>query len=191
MHIDPRHTPAALDIANANNYTTSDGFRGSKPLTVRKANTYMARQSVPEAPIDETAYAINAEVEANAEAPKPKPRQNRNTYTIPVTVPTALHEMLVARAESEQTNATQIARRLLADYVNYTLPLLAQRAPKRKFATKEDAIAFRKDRNARAKALLAALDSGEIDEAMLARFLAAQGNGAVPVTASEPEAVPA
>lgn len=167
----------------------------------------MARQSTPEAPIsevpaDETAAAVNAEVAANGstpdattgEAPKPKARQSRNTYTIPVTIPTALYDLLKAKAAETTpvTTAMQIARKLLADYVGYTLPLTPARAPKRKFATKEDAVAFRKDRNARAKALLAALDAGEVDEAMLARFLAAQGNGAVaPVAASESEAASA
>lgn len=130
--------------------------------------------------------------EATPAKPKAK-RQNRNTYTVPVTVPTDLHKLLLAKAEEDKTNVTQIARQLLAGYVSYTLPLVPARVPKQKFANKEDAAKYRKDRNARAKALLAALDAGEVSEETLAKYLAAQ-TAAKPAEAAapaEPEAVTA
>lgn len=134
--------------------------------------------------------------EGTAEAKAKAKRQNRNTYTVPVTVPTELHKMLLAKAEEDKTNVTQIARKLLAGYVSYTLPLVPARAPKKKFESKEDAAKYRKDRNARAKALLAALDAGEVSEETLAKYLAAQAAAkptteAAPEQATEPEAVPA
>lgn len=122
------------------------------------------------------------ETPTNGTAPQAKAkRQNRNTNTVPITLPAALKDMLKAKADEEKTTVAQIARNLLAGYVNYTLPVLPARAPQRKFASKEDAAKFRKERNAKAKALLAALDSGEIDESTLAKFLAAQAaNGSKP-----------
>jgi hypothetical protein len=120
-------------------------------------------------------------------APAKAKRQNRNTNTVPITLPAALKELLNTKATEEKTTVAQIARNLLAGYVNYTLPVLPARAPKRKFANKEEAANFRKERNAKAKALLAALDSGEIDESTLAKFLAAQAaNGNTPA-ATAPE----
>lgn len=137
--------------------------------------------AVAEAPTDSApeGESTQAATEGTAtEGDKPK-RGKRNTYTMPVTIPNELHAILLDKAKADNKNATQMVREVLAGYVNYTLPVTPERAPRRKFASKEEAVRFRKERNVKAKALLAALDSGEIDESVLAKFLAAQrSNGA-------------
>lgn len=111
---------------------------------------------------------------ATAEAAKPKAK--RALVLVSISVPQGMKDILDKLASDSNTTTANLARTKLAELLDYTLPPM-KRERGHKFATeaerKEATAKKQKDRNAKASALLAALEAGELEADLtdiLARF---------------------
>lgn len=102
---------------------------------------------------------------AAGEAAK-KVKSPRALVLVSISVPQAMKDILDRLAEEQKTTTASVARAKLAQVLDFTLPPMKRERGK-KFATEAERKAFtaakQKDRNAKASALLAALEAGELE----------------------------
>lgn len=103
-----------------------------------------------------------------------KVKPKRTLVLVSISVPQAMKDILDKLAEESKTTTANLARTKLAEVLDFTLPPMKRERGK-KYATeaerKEATAAKQRDRNAKASALLAALEAGEL-EADLSEILA-------------------
>ena len=118
-----------------------------------------------ETPVDEQT-SENGEATAAANG---KPKRAKTSQMIPVTLPLDLYELVAEKAKQENQPATGLARKLLADYVGYTKPIVL-RSRTKKYETDEERKAAQADKYQKARALMLALEAGAISPEVLAQF---------------------
>lgn len=138
----------------------------------------MTDQTIEQVPTDQTEHAAveaTAEDAASVVVPE-KAKPKRNLVLVSMSVPQNMKDILDKLAEEGKTTTANIARSKLAEALGIVIPAMKRERGK-KYATeaerKEATAAKQRDRNAKASALLAALEAGAIDADLsdiLARF---------------------